>query len=147
MKRLALLAPVLGLVLVGCPAEKKAAPPAKAPPAPVKAASAPAKAASAPAAAAAAAPAGGNADVEAGKRLFMTACANCHGPDGSGELMRKMMPQIGNLTLPETHKKYDDAAFAELITKGRNKMPPFGNVFKPDQIKQIIAFARTLQKK
>ncbi|MEQ8278680.1 MAG: cytochrome c [Deltaproteobacteria bacterium] len=81
-----------------------------------------------------------------GKALFMTACANCHGPDGSGEMMRQMMPNIGNLTLASTHDKYDDAAIAQLITNGRGKMPAFGSVFKPDQVKQIIAYARTLKK-
>ena len=85
-------------------------------------------------------------DAEAGKRLFMTACANCHGPDGTGQMMRQMMPNIGNLTLPATHAKYDDAAFAELIKNGRGKMPAFGSVFQPEQIQQIIAYARTLKK-
>ncbi len=138
---------ILALALIagfGCneakkaPASGTAAAPAKAPPAPP-----PAK----PASAAAATANAGGGDAEAGKKLFMTACANCHGPDGTGQMMRQMMPQIGNLTLPETHAKYDDAAFAKLITEGRNKMPAFGSVFKPDQIKQIIAYARTLEKK
>lgn len=133
---------------VGCneskPTTTTTAAPAKAPPA---VASQPATAAKPAAGSEPAAAVSAGGDVDDGKKLFMMACANCHGPDGTGQMMRQMMPQIGNLTLPETHAKYDEAAFSKLITEGRNKMPAFGSVFKPEQIKQIIAFARTLEKK
>lgn len=126
------------LALAGC--KKDEAPAKKAPPT----AAAKTGAATKPAAPAGQPTAGSDADV--GKRLFLTACANCHGPDGTGEMMRQMMPNIGNLTLASTHEKYDDEAFKKLITEGRNKMPAFGGAFKPEQIDKIIAYARTLKK-
>jgi mono/diheme cytochrome c family protein len=139
------------LVLCGCPESNKAPPSAAAraaanPPPGAAPAPAPRAPASAPVAKSPPVASGNSGDVAAGKRLFMTACANCHGPDGTGALMRQMMPAIGNLTLATTHAKYDDDAFAKLISEGRNKMPPFKAVFKPEQINQIIAFARTLEK-
>jgi mono/diheme cytochrome c family protein len=83
---------------------------------------------------------------EAGKALYMQGCANCHGLDGSGAAMRAMMPKLGDLTSAEMHGRMKDADIETLITNGRDKMPPFGSVFKPDQIKSIIAYVRTLKK-
>ena len=74
------------------------------------------------------------------------ACANCHGPDGTGAMMRQMMPKIGDLTSPEMHGRMKDADITALITTGRDKMPPFGSVFKPEQIQAIVAYVRTLKK-
>lgn len=90
--------------------------------------------------------ASGAPSVDEGKRLYFTACANCHGPDGSGAMMRQMLPKIGDLTSAEMHGRMKDTDIAALITNGRDKMPPFGTIFKPDQIYHIIAYVRTLKK-
>ena len=145
-------------LLAGCPAQTEKSPTKKAPTKaaaskPAKAAaSQPAKAAaSQPAKAAAsqpakaAAPAGGDL-VVLGKAQFQRACVNCHGMDGTGSAMRSMMPKIGNLTSAETHDRLSDADITALITNGRGKMPALGAVLKPDQIKAIVAYIRTLKR-
>jgi mono/diheme cytochrome c family protein len=86
------------------------------------------------------------ASPDEGKRLYFTACANCHGPDGTGAMMRQMLPKIGDLTSVEMHGRLKDEDIATLIANGRDKMPPFGSIFKGDQIKHIIAFVRTMKK-
>ncbi len=85
-------------------------------------------------------------DPALGKRLFMSGCANCHGPDGTGSMMRKMMPQIGDLTSAKT-QAYSNEQLFEIISKGRNKMPPFKTIFPPEKIVQIIGHVRSLKKK
>ncbi len=86
-------------------------------------------------------------DVTAGKRLYLTACANCHGPDGSGSMMRQALPTIGDLTSPEMHGRLSDADIANLIQNGRNnKMPAFGTMFDDNQRKAIVAYVRTLKR-
>jgi mono/diheme cytochrome c family protein len=84
--------------------------------------------------------------LEQGKKLFISGCANCHGMDGTGSLMRGMMPNIGDLTSPELHNKLKDEDIERTISNGKDKMPPFKEVFKPDQIKLIVAYVRTLKK-
>jgi mono/diheme cytochrome c family protein len=88
----------------------------------------------------------GMPSVDEGKKLYFTACANCHGPDGTGQMMRQMLPKIGDLTSAEMHARMKDEDIHNLIVTGRDKMPPFGSVFKPEQIKSIIAFVRTMKK-
>lgn len=127
----------LAAVTTGCK-EESTSPQAKPPPA--NTVKKPATAATKPAAAAA----GG--DVAAGKKLFLTACANCHGVDGTGAMMRKALPKIGDLTSPEMHQRMSDEDIAKLVREGRNKMPAFGSMFKDDQIKALIAYVRTLKR-
>jgi mono/diheme cytochrome c family protein len=131
----------LALVLAACPGEKTVDAPKvdRTPPRTaegVEAAKAATTAATPPS----------SSGTDEGKRLYLTGCANCHGLDGSGSMMRQMLPNIGDLTSPETHKKLSDADIAERIAKGKDKMPPFESVFKPDQIKAIVAYVRTLKK-
>jgi mono/diheme cytochrome c family protein len=44
-------------------------------------------------------------------------------------------------------QKNSDPELTEVITKGRNKMPAFGQKLKPDQIQQLVAYIRHLGKK
>ena len=76
-----------------------------------------------------------------GKKLFLMGCANCHGPDGTGAMMRAMMPKIGDLTSPELHSRMKDADITTLITTGRDKMPPFGGVFNVIALSPVRAGA------
>jgi mono/diheme cytochrome c family protein len=85
-------------------------------------------------------------DLAAGKRLFLTACANCHGPDGTGELMRQALPKIGNLTSAEMHARLKDEDIIKLIQTGRDKMPAFGTMFPEAQLRSIVAYVRTLKR-
>lgn len=83
---------------------------------------------------------------EEGKRLYMNACANCHGPDGSASALRQMMPRIGDLTSAELHERLSDAELTELIARGRQQMPGFGQVFNAEQVEAIVAYTRTLKR-
>ncbi len=120
---------VLALLGTACDEPSAAAPPR--PPAPP------------PPAPAAPAPSGDLAD---GRRFFLMACANCHGPDGTGAMMRQMMPKIGDLTSAELHGRMSDEDILNLATNGRDKMPAFKDSLKPEQLRKVVQYVRTLKR-
>src|ERR1700690_2408747 len=87
------------------------------------------------------APAGGGAKVYAAK------CATCHGKDGKGNpamaKVFKVDPALMDLTAKSTQDKKDD----ELIlatTNGKNKMPAYKGKVSDADIKDTVAYVRTL---
>jgi mono/diheme cytochrome c family protein len=78
--------------------------------------------------------------------LFKSKCALCHGEDGSGNTPTGKALKAKDLRSDEVQKK-SDADLTEVITKGRNKMPPFGQKLKPEQIQQLVGYIRQLGKK
>jgi mono/diheme cytochrome c family protein len=78
--------------------------------------------------------------------LFKAKCVLCHGEDGSGNTPTGKAQKAKDLRSEETQKKSDEE-IAEVITKGRNKMPAFAQKLKPDQIQQLVAYVRQLGKK
>jgi mono/diheme cytochrome c family protein len=82
-----------------------------------------------------------------GKRLYLTACANCHGPDGTGSMMRQALPTIGDLGSPEMHGRLSDEAIIDIISNGRNnKMPAFGGMFNAEQVQAIVTYVRSMKR-
>jgi mono/diheme cytochrome c family protein len=79
-------------------------------------------------------------------RLFKSKCVLCHAEDGSGNSPSGKALKAKDLRLPETRQK-SDAEIADVITKGRNKMPAFGHSLKPEQIQQLVTYIRQLAKK
>jgi mono/diheme cytochrome c family protein len=132
---------LIALLLVGCPVENTGTQQATPPPTPATQAAPPP-----------AAPATqtvtteGGADVAAGKRLYLTACANCHGPDGTGAMMKQVLPKIGDLGSPEMHGRLKDEDIINLVKTGRDKMPAFGTMFGDDQLKSLVAYVRTMKR-
>jgi cytochrome c6 len=78
--------------------------------------------------------------------LFKSKCVMCHGADGSGNTASGKALKAKDLRAEETQKKSDEE-IVEVITKGRNKMPAFGQKLKPEQIQQLVAYIRQLPKK
>ena len=75
--------------------------------------------------------------------LFKSKCAGCHGADGTGSAMGKKMG-AHDFTSPDV-QKMSDAELADIITNGKNKMPKYGSL-KPEEIKGLVAYIRTLKK-
>ena len=78
--------------------------------------------------------------------LFKSKCVMCHGEDGSGNTPSGKALKAKDLRTPETQNK-SDAEITDVISKGRNKMPAFGQKLKPDQIQQLVGYIRHLDKK
>ena len=75
---------------------------------------------------------------------YKAKCAMCHGPDGTGSAMGKKMG-AHDFTGPEV-QKMSDADLTDVITKGKGKMPAYGEKLKPEEIKGLVAYIRTLKK-
>lgn len=85
------------------------------------------------------------ADAAAGGALYKTKCAVCHGADGKGETTMGKADKLRDLGSADVQKQSDDE-LATLITNGKNKMPAYGKSLKPEQIKDLVAYLRTLKK-
>lgn len=75
--------------------------------------------------------------------LFKSKCAGCHAADGTGSPMGKKLG-AHDFTSADV-QKMSDADLADVITKGRNKMPRYA-ALKPEEIKGLVAYIRTLKK-
>jgi mono/diheme cytochrome c family protein len=76
--------------------------------------------------------------------LYKSKCAACHGADGTGSSMGKKMG-AHDFTSADV-QKMSDADLADIITNGKDKMPKYGSSLKPDEIKGLVAYIRTMKK-
>lgn len=72
-------------------------------------------------------------------------CVACHGADGKGETATGKVLKIRSFASSET-AKMSDAELAAVITDGKAKMPKYGASLKPDEVKALVAYIRTLGK-
>lgn len=80
-----------------------------------------------------------------GEALYKTKCAGCHGPDGKGQTTMGKANNIRDLGSADVQKQSDDD-LSGIIENGKGKMPAYGKSLKPDQIKDLVAYIRTLKK-
>ena len=81
------------------------------------------------------------ADVAAAEATYKTKCAACHGADGKGKEAMKTK----DLASADV-QKMSDADLSAVITNGKPpKMPPYKSM-TPDQVKDMVAFIRSLKK-
>jgi len=87
-----------------------------------------------------------NAAADDAATLFKTKCAVCHGADGSGNTAQGKALKVRDLRSAEAQKT-TNAQMAEIISKGKNKMPALGKNFSQDQVKQLVAYIRGMAKR
>jgi cytochrome c6 len=87
------------------------------------------------------------AGVEAqdGAATYKGKCVVCHGADGKGSPMGVKLGAT-DLTSADVQQQ-TDAQLSEVITKGKGKMPGFEERLKDTEIKDLVAFVRSLAKK
>jgi mono/diheme cytochrome c family protein len=73
-------------------------------------------------------------------------CSACHGADAKGETPVGKKMGIKDLASPEV-QKLSDEDMAEVIADGKNKMPSYKKSLKPEQIKELVGYIRSLAKK
>ena len=71
---------------------------------------------------------------------YKAKCAMCHGADGKGGKMGTR-----DFASPEV-KAETDAQLTEIINKGKGKMPSYTGKLKDTEIKDLIAYIRSLAK-
>ena len=74
---------------------------------------------------------------EQGRVLYHSlTCVRCHG----GDMVQNSSAAFDLRTFP----KDDKARFVNSVTKGKNnRMPPWGDVLKPEEIEQLWAYVQT----
>ena len=95
------------------------------------------------------------ADIAKGKSIFTSYCASCHGPTGKGDgpAAAGLNPKPRDLSNTKVMEKLTDKYLADVISKGGPAlgksalMPAWGGTLKSTDIKNIIAFIRSLSKK
>jgi mono/diheme cytochrome c family protein len=90
-------------------------------------------------------------DAARGQELFLRYCAGCHGEDGRGEA-KTFRPSVGNLAVKELMDQVSDEYLFTVIRKGgaavgkNAAMPAWGRQIPDQDIRDIVAFVRTLAK-
>jgi mono/diheme cytochrome c family protein len=79
-------------------------------------------------------------DVE---KAYKSKCAACHGPDGVGDTVIGKKLGVHDFHSPEVQKE-TDAELTDVITKGKNKMPAYEKSLKPEEIKGLASYVRSL---
>lgn len=77
---------------------------------------------------------------------FTAKCAACHGADGKGATPVGKTLGVQDLASP-TVQGMSDADLAQIIAKGRDKMPAYGDSLKDPDIKDLVAYIRSLATK
>jgi len=79
------------------------------------------------------------------EKTYKTKCVACHAADGSGSEVGK---KLGAHDFHSSEVQSEtDADLAQIIAKGKNKMPAYEKSLKPDDIKGLVAYVRGLEKK
>ena len=77
--------------------------------------------------------------------LYKQKCAACHGVDGKGETATGKAMKVKDFASEEV-RKMSDEDLSEAISKGKGKMPAYGKSMKPDDIKAMVAYIRSMAK-
>lgn len=85
------------------------------------------------------------AEVDSAK-FFKTNCALCHSADGSGSSAAGKALHARDLRSAEVQAE-PDAALAEVIAKGKGKMPAFGAKIPACDVTKLVTYIRELAKK
>lgn len=86
-------------------------------------------------------------EVAAGAAVYKSECVVCHGRQGKGDgpVAVSMKPPPANLTDTARMARLSDDSLVQIITHGRGGMPAFKDDLEPEQVRQVVAFIRTLK--
>ncbi|MBI2998786.1 MAG: cytochrome c [Deltaproteobacteria bacterium] len=93
-------------------------------------------------------------DAAKGKEIYAKSCAGCHGATGKGDgaAAAALNPKPKDLSDKAYVSKLDDKYLFNIMAKGGPSvgksplMPPFGGNLKEQDIKDVVAFIRSLAK-
>jgi mono/diheme cytochrome c family protein len=85
------------------------------------------------------------AAAERGKEIFEKKCAVCHYADSDSKKIGPGLKGIGKRgTFTVNNNKVTDETLKTWIENGDTLMPPFKEVLEPAQIKDVVAYVKTL---
>ena len=83
---------------------------------------------------------------DSGEKVYKAKCAMCHGPDGAGATPAGKATKARDFCSDEVKKETDDE-WTQIILKGKNKMPGYDKKISDAEVKDVVAYIRTLCKK
>jgi high-affinity iron transporter len=91
-------------------------------------------------------------NLEQGKRIYLSYCSTCHGEKGKGDGMatQSLPVRPADHTNGTVMNKLSDRFLIDIITKGGSAagkssfMPAWGSSFNEKQIRDIVAYLRTI---
>jgi mono/diheme cytochrome c family protein len=78
--------------------------------------------------------------------LYSSKCAMCHGTDGKAATPIAKMMNVPSFDSGAS-KKQTNATLTTIIENGKGKMPSYKAQLSVPQVKELVAYIRTLQKK
>jgi len=82
--------------------------------------------------------------VAQGAADFKAKCQACHGPDGKGDTAMGKKFGLKDLGSADVQGK-SDADLNGIITKGKDKMPAYGEKLSKEQIDGLVKYIRSLK--
>ncbi|MGA8528878.1 MAG: cytochrome c [Acidobacteriaceae bacterium] len=82
---------------------------------------------------------------QSGESTFKAKCAMCHGADGQASSPMAKSMKIPSVKSPDFMKLTESEMVAD-TTNGKNKMPAYKGKLTDAQIKEVVAYMRTLEK-
>ena len=84
------------------------------------------------------------AAVQAGKSVYGSKCAVCHGPDGSGNTAKGKELKVRNWLTDAAVKAMTDAQLTDIINKGKGKMEGYEKSLSKEQVAAVVAYTKEL---
>ena len=81
-----------------------------------------------------------------GADVYKSKCAMCHGADGLGDTPAGKSTKVHPFNSPDV-VKMSDTELVAIVTDGKAKMPAYKGKLTDAQVKEVVAYIRTLQKK
>ena len=79
--------------------------------------------------------------------LFSQKCAACHGPAGVPNAAMAASLGIPDMTDPKGVTTKPDIVLRASVTAGKGKMPAFGAVLTPAQIRSLVTYVKSLRQR
>ena len=80
------------------------------------------------------------------EKTYKAKCAMCHGADGKGDTPAGKGTKARDFCSDEVAKESDED-WTNIVVKGKNKMPSYDKKMTDAEIKDTVAYIRTLCKK
>jgi mono/diheme cytochrome c family protein len=92
--------------------------------------------------------AAGPGDVAEGQKIYQLRCTPCHGPQGKGDgpLGKSLNPPPRDHTNGSYMNSQTDEQLLNVIRNGKGAMPPWGNTLSEADMRNVLAYVRSLSK-
>jgi len=84
-------------------------------------------------------------DAKKGKMVFDDNCAACHKPDSTDALVGPGLKGLFKKAKLSSGKAVSEVVIRDIINKGGDVMPPFGDALNAAQKDDLVAYLKTLQ--